>query len=175
MDTFYKMMNLKKNIAYSSLFLIMVFVLNACYSFTGGSLPEHLSTVYIANVVDNSGYGNPVYKDNLQEYLSNEFTRDRSLSISDRRADSRLEVTITSIKEQAVSISQTDFEKERKIVVSAKVVFFDNVEKKIVTEKTLSGYAVYEVATAQSGRDESVDIVLKQLAEDILFAVVSGW
>lgn len=175
MDILHKMMNFKKNIAYSLLFLTIIIVLHSCYSFTGGSLPEHLATVYIANVVDNSGYGNPVYKDNLQEYLSNEFTRDGSLSISDRRADSRVEVTITSIKEQAVSISQTDFEKERKIVVSAKVMFFDNVEKKIVTEKTLSGYAVYEVATAQSGRDESVDLVLKQLAEDILFAVVSGW
>lgn len=169
------MMALKKNIAYSSFFLTIIFVLNGCYSFTGGSLPEHLTSVYIANVVDNSGYGNPVYKDNLQQYIINEFNRDGSLSISDRRADSRLEVTITSIKEQAVSISQTDFEKERKIVVSAKAVFFDNVEKKIIAEKTLSGYAVYEVETAQSGRDESVDIVLKQLAEDILFAVVSGW
>ncbi len=154
---------------------VLALLITSCYSFTGGSLPEHLKTVYITNVVDNSGYGNPTYKDNLQQYLTDEFNRDGSLSVSDRRSDSRLEVTITSISEQSASVSQTEYEKERKIIVKANIVYFDNVEKKSITEKTVSGNALYEVQNAQIARDEAVDRVLEQLAEDILFAVVSGW
>lgn len=150
-------------------------LMSSCYSFTGGSLPEHLETIYIANVLDNSGYGNPTYKDNLQELLIEQFNRDGSVSVSDRRSDCKLDVTITAIKEQSASISAGDYEKERKIVISVNAIFYDNVEKKTIAEKKLSAFALYDVQTVPYGRDEAVETILKQLSEDILFAIVSGW
>lgn len=158
-----------------SVFLTAIIMLSGCYSFTGGSLPEHLKTVNISAVIDKSGYGNPLYKDNLFAYLTDEFNRDGSLSLSGRNSDSKLEVSITGIKEQAASISGSDFEKERKVVITAKAVFYDNVEKKTLTEKSISGSGVFDVSDGRQGRDDAVDIVLRQLAEDIMFAIVSGW
>ena len=60
-------------------------------------------------------------------------------------------------------------------MINVNAVFYDNVEKKNIAEKKLSAFALYDVQTVPYGRDEAVENILKQLSEDILFAIVSGW
>lgn len=157
------------------LFFSISIILTSCYSFTGGSLPEHLKTVYIPAVIDKSSYGNPVYKDNLHQYIIDNMNRDGSLTITNNKGDSQVSVTIESIIESSVSINQNELETERKITVSLAVLFYDNINKKNLLEKKISNYGIYQIAQAQAGRDEAVDLALKQAAEDIMFAIVSGW
>ncbi len=157
------------------LFISISVLLTSCYSFTGGSLPEHLKTIYIPAVIDKSGYGNPVYKDNLHQYVIDNMNRDGSLKVTNTKGDSEVSVTIESITESSVSINQNELETERKITVSLAILFVDNINKKTLVEKKISNYGIYPIAQAQSGRDEAVDLALKQAAEDIMFAIVSGW
>lgn len=157
------------------LFFSISIILTSCYSFTGGSLPEHLKTIYIPIVIDKSGYGNPVYKDNLHQYLIDNMNRDGSLTVTNTKGDSQVSVTIESITESSVSLNENELETERKITVSLAILFVDNINKKNLVEKKISNYGVYQIAQAQAGRDEAVDLALKQAAEDIMFAIVSGW
>jgi hypothetical protein len=154
-------------------------MLSGCYSFTGGSIPEHLKTLYIANVEDNSGYGNPLYRDFLAQQLFDIFRDDNSFSITETDGDARLQITIAAIKDQTIGIeagsSSGELESERKIVVSCEADYYDAVKKKSIWKKSFSNYGTYNVANSSTERDAAVQGALKQTADDILLAVVSGW
>ena len=161
-----------------SLFLLPVILLTGCYSFTGGSVPPHLKTIYIATVKDNSGYGNPVYKQTLTQLLIDRFRNDNSFKVVDVGGDARLEVSIAGINDQPQTIStgtSGTLENERKITVNCSVKYYDAVKKKEIWNKRVSNYNIYDLANAQQARNEAVEEVLEQLSDDIVLAVVSGW
>lgn len=166
------------NIISTFYLVICMFVacnLAGCYSFTGGSLPDHLKTLYIANVNDNSGYGNPKYREKLNQVLVEKFRSDGSLSLVDKGGDSKLYVSITSIRDETSRIKPGEVESERKITVTCEAEFYDAVTKKSLWKKSFSNYSVYELKDAQTNRDEAVNLSLTRNADDILIAVVSGW
>ncbi len=163
---------------YFLFFIFICYVFQGCYSFTGGSVPEHLKTIYITAVADNSGYGNPIYKDNMTQSLVNRFRDDNSFKIAESAGDARLSVTIKSIKDDLLSVGagrQGTLENERKITVDCSVEYYDAVKKKNIWSKTFSNYRIYELANAQQARDEAVQLTLDQISDDIFLAVVSGW
>ncbi len=146
-----------------------------CYSFTGGSLPEHLKTLYISTVNDNSGYGNPKFREKLTQVLMDKFRSDNSLSLVDREGDSKLYVSIVSIRDETSKVRPGEVESERKITVSCEAEFYDAVKKKSLWKKTFSNSSIYELNNVLANREEAVNIALTRDADDILIAVVSGW
>lgn len=146
-----------------------------CYSFTGGSVPAHLKTLYIANVTDKSGIGNPAYRDAFMENLIRNFQRDGSLNLTETQGDARLSASITRISEQPVVVNPGELETERKVTVDVSCEYYDAVKKKQIFEKTFSQEGLYQVADQQQGRDEAVQSALTKISDDILLAVVSGW
>lgn len=146
-----------------------------CYSFTGGSAPEHLKTLSISAVVDNSGFGNPNYRQFLATELTDKFEKDNTFDLVDRNADAKLSATITTIRESALTVEANELESERKVDVSCSVEYYDAVNKKNIWTKTFSSFDTYDVANISSGRDLAVQTSLEQIADDILLAVVSGW
>lgn len=159
-------------------FIIIVIAaafLYGCYSFTGGSVPEHLATLNIATVEDRSGFADPRYRDILTDELIKNFEDDGTFRLVERNSDARLEAVITGIREEPISVTQGELESERKITISIDVEYTDLVMKKQVWKKVFSNYGVFEVANAQAGRQEALTTAVEQSAEDILFAVVSGW
>jgi len=169
--------SLKCNAIYKIIFVIcMVAMVQmfGCYSFTGSSIPEHLKTLSIAPVGDNSGYGNPKYKDKLSSLLFEKFKNDNSFSIVDRNGNARLNVTIISINDETTVISQGELEKERKITVKCDVEYYDAVKKKQIFKKPFENHSVYEISNAQANRDNAVNIALDRISDDILIGVVSG-
>lgn len=168
------MIQKRKNIASFLCFLILT-GLTGCYSFTGGSVPDHLKTIVIPTVVDVSSFGVPEFKDFLTEQIISNFRSDGSLKLEDSRGDSQLSVQISSISESISQVNPGELEKERKVQVTCRVEFFDNVMKKIIWEKDFSNYSFYNVSEGFNGRNEAIRSVLKSNAEDILLSVISGW
>lgn len=163
------------NFSFVSCFFIASNLLQGCYSFTGGSVPEHLKTMTIATVNDQSGFGNPEYKIILTESLINNFRRDNSFELVESGGDARLYVTINSIIEQTVAVNPGELETERKIIVSCTAEYYDFINKKSIWKKSFSNYGLFDVKNALTGRNEAIEVALKQIADDILLAVVSGW
>lgn len=164
----------------NKLYLIFVLILlslitNGCYSFTGGSSPDHLKTMTIQNVSDNSGFGNPQYREILTQGIIDLFLSDNTFEIVDLTGDSRLSVVINSIREVPVSVSPGELETERKVEIICEVEFYDNIKKNVILKKNISSYDIYQVSESQQGRDNSIRTALSQLADDVLLAVVSGW
>ncbi|MCX6155794.1 MAG: hypothetical protein NT007_16735 [Candidatus Kapabacteria bacterium] len=157
--------------------ILVSFEMSGCYSFTGGSLPDHLKTLYIANVVDNSGYGVPQYRENMSRLLFEKFRNDNSLKIVESSADCRLTVTISSIRESVANIRPGEIESRRKISVVYDVEFYDNVKKKLIplSPSNFRNEEEYDLAQMQTGRDNAVNKISDRTALEILMAVVSGW
>lgn len=125
--------------------------------------------------MDVSSFGVPEFKDFLTEQIISNFRSDGSLKLEDSRGDSQLSVQITSISESISQVNPGELEKERKVQVTCRVEFFDNVMKKIIWEKDFSNYSFYNVSEGFNGRNEAIRSVLKSNAEDILLSVISGW
>ncbi|MBS4000316.1 MAG: LptE family protein [Desulfobulbaceae bacterium] len=158
-----------------SFLFTIVCLFQACYSFTGGSIPSHLKTLYISAVNDNSGFGNPEYRDLLTNNLIDVFRTDNSLSQVDFGGDARLTVIISAIRENPVTVSPGELETERKVEVHCDVEYYDNVKKSVIFKKNFMTYDIYPVSDAITGRTQAITTALNQVADDILLAVVSGW
>jgi organic radical activating enzyme len=157
------------------LYILMFSILLGCYSFKGGSVPDHLKSIRIATVTDNSGYGNPQYMQNMTNELFKEFREDGSFKIVDRGGDAKITVTISSIREEKFQVSQQELETERKITVTCKVEYFDAVKNKMIWTNDFKNTEIYDINASQQGIDRAINDALQKTVEDIVFQVVSGW
>ncbi|TAL66890.1 MAG: hypothetical protein EPN82_16665 [Bacteroidetes bacterium] len=167
-----------RNILLNILYLICMFVLvqiSGCYSFTGGSVPEHLKTLYIPSINDKSGYGNPQYREQLTQLLVDKFRSDGTFTLVERNGDARLSVSINSIRDETMTVSPGELEKEKKIVVLCQVEYYDAIKKQVIFSKNFTAFNIYSIANAQAERNQSIEKALEQISDDILLGVVSGW
>ncbi len=167
-----------RNVLLNIPFVICMFVLvlfSGCYSFTGGTVPEYLKTMYIPPVNDKSGYGNPNYREELNQLLVDKFRNDNTFELVDKGGDARLTVSIISIRDMTLTVNPGELEKERKIEISCQVEYYDAVKKKVIFDKSFSSFGVYNIANAQTERDQALNKAIDQISDDIMLAVVSGW
>lgn len=167
--------NIIKNWLILVLLSVLVVMLSSCYSFTGGAIPPHLKSLFIASIEDNSGYGYPRFRNELNEKLLEVFRNDNSFTLANYGGDAKLEVSISSISDQTVSVQSGELEKERRLTISLKATYYDNVKDKEIWNKTFSKYQNYDISNPQVNRDNAGSIIIEQLSNDILIAVVSGW
>lgn len=154
--------------------------LTSCYSFTGGSIPAHLKTLSIPLADDTSGFGNAQLRESLTQQLVQAFRRENAFSLVQERSDAVLEVSITNISENTATVQQStaqqsEAERDKQVIVSVKVVYQDLVKQKQIWEKQFAPPQTYAIAAGLQGRDAAIERALKQIANDVLLAVVSGW
>lgn len=147
----------------------------ACYSFRGGSVPEHLKTISIASVVDNSGFGDPTFREFCTETLVRRFRNDNAFQLVDDNGDARLTPVITRIQERVQNVQSGDVEGERRIVVAVEVEYIDAVKDRTVWKRTFENFDVYDVNDAANDRPRAVREALTRIVDDVLLAVVSDW
>jgi len=147
--------------------IALLIQLAGCYSFTGSSVPEHLKTLQIAAVSDNSGYGNPAYKDKLSLLLFDKFRNDNSFQLVERNGNARLKVVIASIRDETAVVSPGELEKERKMTISCNVEYYDAVKKKMIWKKSFSNYGIYNINNPVEGRNTAVLTALDKISDDI--------
>ena len=157
------------------IFILSVFMISGCYSFKGGSVPDHLKTLRIATVTDNSGYGNPQFMQKMTNELFKQFRQEGSFKIVERGGDAKLNVTISDIREEKYQVSQQELETERKITTVCDVEYFDAVKNKMIWKNSFKNTEIYDINASQAGIERAINEALEKTVEDIVFQVVSGW
>jgi hypothetical protein len=154
----------------------VLLTISGCYSFTGGSIPEHLKTLQIAAVEDRSGYGNPTYRDVLTSLIFSNFRSDNSFKIVESNGDARLAVVIVRVTDVPQTVQANEIASGNKLTITCDIEYYDAVQKKQIWKQTVTAYNTYDVESdAQGNRDKAARTVLTQTADDILLKVVSGW
>jgi Lipopolysaccharide-assembly len=147
-----------------------------CYSFTGSSVPQHLKTIAIPLVDDQSGFGEPGLRELLTTELTNQFIADNSLQVADRsRSDSILEGVITSVTDVPSSVGEGEQVRKRRVTVSVRFVYQDMKLRKKVWEKSFSNWGDYDSGQGFSQRQSGLKVAITKLSEDVLLETVSGW
>lgn len=146
-----------------------------CYSFTGGAVSPHLKTISVATASDNSGFGNPQFREFVTQQLVTKFRNDNSLTLRDADADARLTPAIASISDATVNVGPGELERERKVNVTVEGEYFDAVKNKQKWKKNFSNSKIYAVADGQAGREQAITKALSEIADDMFLEVVSEW
>lgn len=150
-------------------------LLGGCYSFTGGAVSPHLKTISVATASDNSGFGNPQFREFYTQQIIAKFRSDNSLTLVDADADARLTPVITIISDATVNVGPGELERERKVNVTVEGEYFDAVKNKQKWKKTFSNSKIYTATEGQAGRERAVTAALREIADDMFLEVVSEW
>ncbi len=155
--------------------VVLAVSVSACYSFRGGSVPDHIRSISIAPVIDRSGFGDPTFREFSTETLIRRFRSDNSVQLVEDNGDARLSPVLTRVQDQIVTVQSGDLENQRRIVVAVEAEYFDAVKNRVVWKKTFENFDVYDVANATEGRRFAAERALRRITDDILLAVVSDW
>ena len=146
------------------------------YSFTGASVPPHLSTIAIPLVDDQSGYGEPGLRESFTLQLNDLFLNDNSYQITDKSsADAVLEGVITRVTDAPAAVGGEEQVRTRRVTVTVRFKFEDKKLRKSVWEKTFSNWGDYTSLTAQSQVRAGLEEAMRRVSEDVLLETVSGW
>jgi hypothetical protein len=177
-----------KDIRLKRIFILTVFIflyitvglfnLNGCcfYSFTGASVPPHLTTIAIPMADDRSGSGEYGLRELFTNELTQRFIQDNNLNITDRTsANSVLECVISSYSDAPAVVAAGERVESRRITIGVAVVFRDLVKRRTIYERTFSNYGDYPATGTVEQRREAIQTAIQQITEDILLDTVSGW
>ena len=156
-------------------FVVVAVAVSACYSFRGGSVPEHLQTVSISSVIDRSGFGDASLREYCTETILRRFRTDNTLQLVEDNGHVRLTPSIVRIQDQILNVQNGDLENQRKMVVAVEVEYVDAVKNRVVWKRTFENFGVYNVDNATEERQNAARSALDRITDDILLAVVSDW
>ncbi len=161
----------------SLLAMVLPLMIAGCsYSFKGGTVPPHLSTVAIPVVDDVSGYGDPSLRDQFTRELTQRFITDATLELADRNtADAVLEGSIVEVRDAPNVLQGGEQVAQRRITVRVKMVFNDLKLRKKMWEKEFSNWGDYPSGGGLTQRQAGISEAVRKITEDILNDTVAGW
>lgn len=178
-------MKLNKKFLSAAALIILFLTAEACsYSFTGTSVPPHLKTIYILNAKDKTGSGISYLGQYFTEKLIDNFVSDNNLKyIQNPKADAKMDCSISTLSETPVSVSDIQStsnaenisENLRKVTISVKVVYRDQIKRKTLINKSFSNQFTFNTSNYETNREAAIKQILDKIAEDILLGAVSNW
>lgn len=139
-------------------------------------MPPHIKTIAIPLADDISGFGQADVRQRITELLTEKFTQDGSLQLTNRsRADAIVEATIRSITDENVGVQQGEQLTTKRVTIFVDVVYRDQKKQKDFWQRPFTAKGEYPIEQMQTGLRNALQIAEEQLAEDILLAVISNW
>lgn len=130
------------------LILLATSMVTGClrYSFTGVSIPENVSTIYIPFFPDNSGSGLSDLSEQLNNALINRFVNQTRLRLvsSEDQADIILSGSITGYSNQPFSVSGDQTASLNRVQVSVNATFLYTREDEPLWSRQFSGQSEYD-------------------------------
>ena len=157
-------------------FLFLAQLPGCAYSFTGASVPPHLTTIAIPLVDDQSGFGEAGLREDFTRELTDLFISDNSIRVADRStADAVLSGSIISVTDAPSMVQQGEQVSQRRITMSVRFTFQDMKLRRKVWEKSFSNWGDYQSGSDISQRQSGLKEATRKLSEDVLLETVSGW
>lgn len=158
--------------------LSLVFI-TGCYSFSQGSLPDHIKTVSVPLFGDEARSGIGQLRERLTSELIDNIQNQSSLIIEQSRRDasSVIEAVIKDYKDEPSQISSTsERATQNRITIMVSVTYRDLVKKQTLFTQNFTAFSDYPIGDF-AAQQESITETLEQISEDILNRMLagSGW
>ena len=148
----------------------------AYYSFTGATIPSHLSTIAVPLAEDRSVSTVTGLDEQLTRLLVDRFVSQTRLSLepSDSQADAVLTASIDRYQNQSTSVGGDERATRNRVTISVTVTYRDQVQDREVLRRSFSAFEDYE---AQNPDEEgaAAAAALVKIADDVFTAATSEW
>jgi hypothetical protein len=155
--------------------LILTISFTSCgpYSFSGAA-STHIKTIAVPVFEDRTAeFG---VRDRLRNAVIDEFTRDNTLKIADRRvSDSILHGTLLGVQETAGVYNQQERVQEVRVTVAVQLKYEDVKKRKTVWEAQMSQFGSYKPQDPSSTRQAAIDEAIRKIANEVRNKTVSDW
>lgn len=148
----------------------------AYYSFTGATIPEHLSTIAVPLVEDNTVSTVTGLDDELTRLLVDRFVRQTRLNLetNESNADALLTVTITRYQNQPTSVSGQEQATRNRVTIAAQVTYMDQVNDTELVTRSFSAFEEYDPFDPAQ-EETAAFAALEKIADDVFTAATSNW
>ncbi len=146
------------------------------YSFTGATIPEHLGTVAVPLVDDNSLSTISGLDEEMTQLLIDRFVRQTRLSLSPDadQADALLVASISRYINAPTSVSGNERATRNRVTITVSVTYTDQVTNQSLLEQSFSGFEEYDPLDPSS-EAAAASTALSKIADDIFTAATSNW
>ena len=141
------------------------------YSFSSSGA-SHLKTVAVPIFQDQtSEFG---IKEKLTDEVIEQFTRDNTLRLADRRnADSLIEGKIVRVVDQAGAFTSDESVRDIKVFITVNIKYEDLKKRKIIWEEEITEWGTFN--PDEESRETGIDEAIAKIATEVLNRSVSGW
>ncbi|NOU61634.1 LptE family protein [Marinifilum caeruleilacunae] len=147
------------------------------YSFTGGTLSEHVKTFSVQYFPNRAPLVNPNLSNRFTEDLKEKFRSQTTLDeIVDGEGHLNFDGEITGYRTQALDIKAGEIAATNRLTVTIKVRFTNEIESENDFDKSFSAFADYDSAQQLTDVEEGLlDDILEQIIDDIYNEAVVNW
>ena len=158
--------------------IVLLLLISGCgyYSFTGATIPEHLGSIAIPLVEDNSISTVSAMDEEMTQLLIDRFVRQTRLSLepNELAADALLSLIITRYDNVPTSVSGNEQATRNRVSITVSVQYQDQVEDAELLNCTFSAFEEYDPFDPDQEETASFAALIK-IAEDIFTAATSNW
>lgn len=165
---------------FTSLVLSLFLALGGCgyYSFTGATIPAHLSQISIPLAEDNSAGPVTTLGDDLTRLLIERFVGQTRLSLQpdEEESDVVLTTRIDRYSNDPAAVSAQERAALNRVTIVVHARYFDRSRNEEILQRTFSSFAEYDPATdGFEGELAAARVALTNIADDIFTAATSDW
>lgn len=158
---------------------LLLVLLSGCgyYSFSGASIPAHLTTIAIPLAEDRSSSPIAILDETLTELLVDRFVRQTRLSLveNEDEADIVLTAQITRYNNAPTSVTGQERAQFNRITLSVSAQYHNQVDDETL-ERTFSNFDDYDPLEGGLEAEESAALnALSNVADDLFTAATSNW
>jgi len=158
--------------------MTLILLMTGCgyYSFSGATIPEHVGSIAIPQVEDNSISAITALDERMTQLLIDRFVRQTRLSLEPRsaEADALLQVQITRYVNAPTSVSGNERATRNRVTITVSVTYNDQVQDRPFMSRTFSSFEDYDPFDPASEEDAAL-ASLGKIADDIFTAATSNW
>ncbi len=156
----------------------LCFLLASCgiYSFTGASIPPQAETISVSYFPNDAPLVQPTLSQRFTDELQDKFLQQTNLRMVEGVGHLHFEGSITGYRTEPVAITGDDRAAMNRLTIAVRVTFFNEFDPGSDFERSFSRFYDYDSNLSLSQiEDEAIDIITKELAEDIFNQAVVNW
>lgn len=170
-------------LAYRATYLLLLLLIlssASCirYSFTGTSIPENVTSIFIPFFADQSSSGIGDLSDRLNQIIINRFINQTRLRSANSRgdADAVLEGSIVSYQNRPFSITGDEEADQNEVTITVRATYQYTDQDKPEWTNSYTGKATYDPNEDPiEGETNAAEEAIEQIANNMFNDAVSGW
>ncbi len=160
------------------IYVLLLTTLSGCgvYSFTGASIPPQAETISVSYFPNDASLIQPMLSQRFTEELQDIFLQQTNLRMVEGVGHLHFEGSITGYRTEPIAISGDDRAARNRLTITVRVSFLNEFDPEMDFQRNFSRYYDYDsnLSLAQI-ENEAIDLITKELAEDIFNQSVVNW